>query len=323
MEEKLKIPSRAKGGFARRDALSEEQRRSIATKAALSRWGLKATHKGSFKEDFGIDVECYVLNDEKKTAVISQRGMGSALGLPGTGSAFPAFLRTKGIQETCGTELIAKLSQPIKFQWGLRGAESSVNTEANGFDATLLIDICRVIVEAYEAGRLTNRQKNIANQARIIITASAKSGIQNLVYKLAGYDASKAEVVNAFKFFIREEAREYEKEFPTQLYEEWYRLYGLPKPEKNKPWKFKHLTVDQVYKPLAKSNGRILQLTQAQRANSDERSKKLHQFLSEIGVKALRQHLGQLLGISQISKNKEEYEKYVNKVFGNQYELDI
>ncbi|WP_448124160.1 hypothetical protein [Pseudomonas veronii] len=34
-----------------------------------------ATHKGSFEADFGLDVECYVLGDEKKTAVISQRGM--------------------------------------------------------------------------------------------------------------------------------------------------------------------------------------------------------------------------------------------------------
>ena len=42
-------------------------------------------------------------------------------------------------------------------------------------------------------------------------------------------------------------------------------------------------------------------LTRAQRAGSgDERRKRLHQFLSDIGVKALRQHLGQLLGIAQV-----------------------
>jgi len=42
--------------------------------------GARATHKGNFKEDFGIDVDCYVLDDEQKTAVISQRGMGATLG---------------------------------------------------------------------------------------------------------------------------------------------------------------------------------------------------------------------------------------------------
>ena len=74
---------KAKGGLARAAALSGDDRREIAKKAAVARWGLKATHKGNFKDDFGIDVDCYVLNDEQKTAVISQRGMGEAIGLGG------------------------------------------------------------------------------------------------------------------------------------------------------------------------------------------------------------------------------------------------
>jgi hypothetical protein len=73
------------------------------------------------------------------------------------------------------------------------------------------------------------------------------------------------------------------------LYQEGYHLYQLPKPERNKPWKFKHLTVNRVYWPPPNSKGQILELTRAQRANSgDERLKRLHQFLSNIGVKALR-----------------------------------
>ncbi|MFZ0481165.1 MAG: P63C domain-containing protein, partial [Terriglobales bacterium] len=114
---------------------------------------------------------------------------------------------------------------------------------------------------------------------------------------------------------------EYEKEFPDQLYEEWYRLYGLPKPERNRPWKFMHLTVDQVYRPLAKSNGKIFELTKTQRENSSARWKRLHQFLSEIGVKALRTQLGQLLGIARISKTKGEYERHFKTLFGGQIEL--
>jgi P63C domain len=123
--------------------------------------------------------------------------------------------------------------------------------------------------------------------------------------------------------FVRDEAREYEKEFPNQLYREWYRLYRLPEPQRNKPWKFMHLTLDQVYKPLAKSSGRILELVKVLRASSAERHARLHQFLSEVGVKALRQHLGQLLGIAQVSEDKEEYERNVRKVFGDQRELDL
>jgi hypothetical protein len=156
------------------------------------------------------------------------------------------------------------------------------------------------------------------------LNASAKAGIKGLVYALAGYDATRQEVIAAWKYFIREEAREYEKEFPDQLYEEWYRLYQLPKPARGGPWKFKQLTVSQVYTPLARSNGKILQLARVQKATSGARRRsKLHQFLSEIGVKALRTHLGQLLGIAQVSDDQATYERNVEKIFGSQQSLEF
>ena len=75
--------------------------------------------------------------------------------------------------------------------------------------------------------------------------------------------------------------------------------------------------------PLAKSNGKIHELIVAQKAASGDRRKRLHQFLAEVGVKALRTHLGQLLGIAQISNDKKEYEKHVNNVFGEQTMFDF
>ena len=48
------------GGARRAEILPPERRAEIARLAAMSRWGAKATHRGSFKDDFGIDVDCYV-----------------------------------------------------------------------------------------------------------------------------------------------------------------------------------------------------------------------------------------------------------------------
>jgi len=284
---------------------------------------LKATHKGNFKDDFGIDVDCYVLDDPQKTAVISKRGIGAVLGFSEGGDRISTFLQGARMAPYAGRELTNKLENPVIFQLPPLGAKAQPPTPIHGYDVTILIDVCKAIVTAEEAGVLQERQAHIAKQAHIVLSASAKAGIKGLAYALSGYDATRSEVVAAFKFFVREEAREYEKEFPEQLYDEWYRLYKLPKPERNKPWKFKHLTVDQVYKPLAKSNGKVLELTQAQRANSEERWKKLHQFLSEIGVKALRQQLGQLLGIARISQDQAEYEKHFKTLFGDQAELNF
>jgi hypothetical protein len=312
------------GGVKRAEMLPATRRSEIAKRAALARWGARATHKGSFKDDFGIDVDCYVLDDEQKSAVISQRGMSDALGLRGTsGTALPQFLSGEKIAPSVGRELRDKLENPIVFQGPALGA-SVAPMIVYGYDVTILIDICKAIIKAEAEGRLLKRQEHIAKQSHIIVSASAKAGIKQLVYALSGYDATREEVIAAFKFYIREEARDYEREFPNQLYREWYRLYQLPEPERNKPWKFKHLTVNHVYWPLANSHGHILGLTKAQRtANGQERRKKLHQFLSDIGVKALRQHLGQLLGIAQVSRDQGEYEGHVRRVFGEQLELDL
>lgn len=318
--------SRAKGGVARAKSLSSEERSLIAKKAAVARWGMKppqATHKGNFQNDFGIDVECYVLNDEQKTAVISQRGMGTALGLTTSGQSFIRFAAGKAISPFLGAEVQEKIAKPLKFQWVPRGADKQPPGELNGYDVTLLIDVCKAIVTAESEGKLLSSQQGIARQAHIILNASAKAGIKGLVYALSGYDATREEVITAFKLYVQQEAKEYEKEFPPQLYDEWYKLYELPKFERGRPWEFKKLTLSHVYSPLARSNGKLLELIQANKAKSGDRTKKLHQFLSEIGTRALRTHLGQLLGIARISQSREEYERHVRTLFGDQQEFDF
>ncbi|WP_322405266.1 P63C domain-containing protein [Massilia luteola] len=326
MSESEKNLSKAKGGVARAKALDPEARKAIAKKAAVARWGakpLQATHKGNFKDDFGIDVECYVLNDESKTAVISQRGMGSAIGLGEGGSRLPAFIKGKTISQYVGQELREKLEKPIIFQGLGVGTNAQAKAQTYGYDVTILIDLCKAIISAEADGKLLKSQEAFARQAHVIVGASAKAGIKGLVYALSGYDATREEIITAFKHYVQQEAKEYEKEFPPQLYEEWYKLYDLPKFERGRPWEFKILTLNHVYFPLAKSNGKLLELMQANKAASGNRTKKLHQFLSEIGTRALRIHLGRILEMVESSKTKEEYEQKIRDRFGDQKEFDF
>lgn len=317
-----KPTGRQKGGHARAAALSDDQRQEIARRAAQARWGVRAIHKGNFVEHFGVDVDCYVLDDATKTAVISQRGMGQAIGFSRRGSRLKVFVSSNAMDEHIGRELREKIENPLVFQLPGAAAASPVSAVAHGYDAAILIDICNAILAAKAAGKLSGpRYDKMIEQARIITSASAKNGIRQLVYALAGYNPTAEEVIAAFKLYVREEAREYEREFPEQLYAEWYRLYKLAKPEKNRPWKFKHLTLEHIYQPLAKSNGKVLQLTQAARAAGKERWKRLHQFLSDVGVKALRTQLGQTLGIAQVSDTAEQYEANIQRVFGGQGDL--
>jgi hypothetical protein len=307
------------GGARRAEILPPDRRTEIARSAALARWGLRATHKGSFKEEFGIDVECYVLDDPRKTAVISQRGMGESLGMSG-GRDFPRFLTSKAIAEALGVELREKLENPLKFQ-AVGGGVGLPPATVHGFDVSLLIDLCNVIIAA--EGKLGKRYERIAQQAHVIVGASAKSGIQGLVYRLAGYNPTAEEVIAAFKLYVQEEARKYEPEFPDELYAQWYRLYGISRPDRGKPWHFKYLTVNHIYYPLAKSSGKILELLRAHKASGGDRSKKLFQFLNIIGARALSRHLGRVQEIAESSHDRFTYERKIRQRFGDQQEFDF
>lgn len=317
-----KNESKAKGGKARAMALPKSERTAIAKKAAAVRWGLKASHKGNFLKDFGVDAECYVLADDKKTAVMTQRGMAAALGAknPG-GNDFDRLVHQKRLAPYLGAELLERIAKPIEFKWIYPGA-GQLEVVIRGYSADILIDVCNAILSADADGKLAKTQAHLAIQSRVIVNASAKSGITNLVYALAGYQPEVDEVIQAFKAFVQEEARKYEQEFPSELYLAWHRLYRIPIPSRGKPWKLMHLTRRHIYYPLAKSSGRILDLLRALR-DKDPQKKKLFQFLNEIGTRALRMHMGRVLEMAESSTTSAEYEaKFVTR-FGGQQELDL
>lgn len=311
------------GGARRAELLPADRRAEIARLAAETRWGvrpIRAIHRGSFLKEFGVDVDCYVLDDPQKTAVISQRGMGEALGLSSRGNAFPRFLATQSMSGVAGAGLRAKLENPLKFQWGTGGAEQPPAT-VHGFDAALLIDLSNAIIAAEP--ELPKRYGRIARQAHIIVGASAKNGIKHLVYSLAGYNPTADEIISSFKLYVQEEARKYEPQFPDELYMQWYRLYDIPKPDRGRPWHFKYLTVNHIYFPLAKSSGKILELLRANKSKGGDRTKKLFQFLNKIGSLALSRHLGRVQEMAEDSANWEEYENKIARRFGFEQQLEL
>ena len=315
-DEKKPVSGRAKGGAVVAAKMTAEQKTDRATKGALARWGLKATHKGNFKKELGVDAECYVLNDPGKTAVITQLGMGEILGLGSGGSRLPRFVFNKTMSEYLGPELAEKIRNPVIFHIVSAGQGGASLVKANGYDATILIDICRAVLQAKSDGRVINPA--VVAQAGIIVGASAKAGIQGLVYALAGYRPEAEEVISAFKAFVQAEAKKYASEFPPELYLEWARLYGH-KPQRS--WKDMHLTINHVYYPLAKSDGQLLALLREAKSSSGDRNAKLFQFLNIVGARALRFQLGRVFDVAESSSTSEEYEAKIAQRFGGQQML--
>ena len=259
-----------------------------------------------------------------KTPVISQRGMGQAIGFSRRGSRLTVFVNSQTMDEYLGRELREKIQNPFVFQPPGAAAASPVSARANGYDAAILIDICNAILAARADGKLSGgRYDRMVEQARIITSASAKNGIRQLVYALAGYSPSTDEVIAAFKAYVQQEAKKYEPEFPNELYIQWHRLYGIPVPVRGKPWHFKHLTVNHIYHPLAQSSGKLYALLKAVKAKDGDRQKKLFQFLNQIGARALRMHLGRVLEMAEDADDKEQYEQKIERRFGRQLVLDL
>ncbi|UIL51504.1 P63C domain-containing protein (plasmid) [Pantoea agglomerans] len=308
---------KAKGGIARAESLTKEQRSDIAKKAAAARWAskpLKATHKGNFKDYFGVNAECYILDDQTKTPVVTKTGLAKLLGIGDLARDIDRLLEAPYMKEHGDPELRAKMKKAFNFQYS---GQSKNITNAHGYDITTIVDIGKALIDAREAKALPESRIASADTAQKIINASAKSGIRGLAYAVAGYEPEAQEVIEAFKVHVQEEARAWSKVFPDELYYEWYRLYGLNKPDKGgHPIAFRWFTERHIYKPLAKSKGVVFELAKQSRDEKGSRSDKIHQFLSEVGDKALRHHIGKVVGMASMSESSEQYESGLKRVFG-------
>ncbi|HAH3927132.1 TPA: hypothetical protein GE411_04270 [Escherichia coli] len=119
MTEKKSGEGKAKGGIARAKSLTKEQRSEIAKKAAAARWKskiLRATHRGNFLDDFGIDAECYVLDDESKTVVVTKTGLSQLLGIGEHARDLDQLLGAQYMSKYRDLELQRKMENPYKFQ---------------------------------------------------------------------------------------------------------------------------------------------------------------------------------------------------------------
>lgn len=330
MDEQTIIDAKARGGVARAESLSPEQRKEIAQKAAQARWRVKNDPEGIPKAKregvltIGeVDLECYVLEDGRR--LIHKRGMARALGLKSAGgNAFMKLMGRKGIGSVMTDEMREKLGNPCVFK--PKGRDPG-----HGYEGTYLIDVCNTIWEARKQGKLAPSQHFISLQAEAIVRSSAKLGIVALIDEATGYikDKSKDEYRELFKEFIRKECREWEREFPDQFFDIIYKIYNLRRHNPNKhPRFFGNFIRKYVYAPLANSNGAILEMLDSKNPvvyMNGRRRYKMFQYLTDVlGMPALKAHLWQLIGIGNASRTKEGFDRMFKAAFpeaGYQMEL--
>jgi len=145
---------------------------------------LKAEYGGDKPLKLGdFEIPCYVLENEKRILVRIQ--MMKALGMAGGGGKAGShrlvqFVAGKTINPFVSKELADRINNPIKFV-PLNGGI------AYGYEATILADICDVVLEARSAGALQPQQLHIAKQCEELMRGFAMLGIVALVDEATGF----------------------------------------------------------------------------------------------------------------------------------------
>jgi P63C domain len=313
----------SKGGQARKNALTPEQRSEIARNAAMAKWDKSETAQNLPKATFGsadrplrignLEIPCYVLDDGKR--VITQAGVLAALSMsPGTatkggGDRIANFVNTKSINSFASSALREMIINPIKFR-----AQSSM---AYGYEAVILPEICDAVLEARNAGKLNYQQEHIAKQAEILVRAFAKVGIIALVDEATGYQEirDRQALAEILKKYIDGALYEWAKTFPIALYKEIFRLKGWAWNNGKMPQVVGHYTNDLVYDRLTK--GMLDELRRLNpKGETGRRKHRNYQFLTpEIGYPALNQRIYELLGMARASSSWEQFYRLVDRTF--------
>lgn len=282
-----------------------------------------------------FEIPCYVLEDDRR--VLVQGKMFMALGMPlgghvdekrnnrlaqlandrgvkfnvNSGNALARFISGAALQPYVSSELLDAVVNPIKFN---PPTGSSVFL---GYEASLLAEICDVVLKARADGALAKQQTNLAQQCEILMRGFARVGIIALVDEATGYQQVRARqaLEEILEKFITEELRKWAKTFPDEFYQQLFRLKGLTYSEVStkRPAYLGRITNDIVYERLAPGV-----LDELRRLNPiDEHGRRKHkhfQHLTEdVGHPRLREHLASLIALMKASPNWATFERLLQR----------
>lgn len=268
-----------------------------------------------------LEIPCYVLDNGMR--VLSGRGIQQALGSTSPSGAWLSRFVNNGplnMAFLAGENSIKeRINNPLKF---LRNNAGGSQSTTNGYEGTLLIDICSVIIDANRAGIYND--ENIVRCADIIIRSVAKVGIIALIDEATGYaqakEKAKDELQRFLKAFINEEASKWVKTFPDKFFEDLYKMLGWSWTASSKrPGYIGKIINDIVYDRIGPGLREELQRRNPKNENGN-RANRHHQFLTEIGKPRLISHIEALHALAVVSDYKwDRFMRYVDKSYPKSY----
>jgi hypothetical protein len=309
---------RAKGGAARAAALSKEERKEIARRAATARWDkAKDIRRAEYSGELPIGemiFRCSVLSDG--TRILTQSDFMSGMGMYYSGwvsenrppeviaADVPMFLAFKAIKPYIDKHLGDLQSITVAYR-------TEAGRIARGIKAEIIPKICDVWLDAEEHETLGKRQKQIAQRAKVLMRALAHVGIIALVDEVTGYQEVRAHdtLTRILNEFIAKELQPYVPTFQVDYYREIYRLRGLDYPHDTvkRPKYFGSITNDIVYKRLAPGVLEELKRVTPRLVSGRHKDKLFQRLTQNKGYPKLREHLGAVVTMMQLSSNWHDF----------------
>jgi hypothetical protein len=318
--------AKARGGYARAEALTAEQRSEIAKKGAIARWKSageipQAEYTGTLTIG-DMRFPCSVLSDG--TRIFTQSDFMKSMGMYYSGwvarnrtaeeesAEVPHFLSFKSLKPFVEKHLGDLQSIILKYRTATGGT-------AHGIRAEIIPKLCEIWLDAEEAGKLGARQKQIAAKAKLLMRSLAHVGIIALVDEATGYqDVRPSNALGAYlELIVAKELAAWAKTFPDEFYQNIYKLKNWPWPgmSKNRYSVVAHYTNDLVYERIAP--GLRVELEKKNPKNEKGRRpvKNFQWLTSNIGHPMLAQHLYSLMMFQRLAISQGfGWKRFVNMV---------
>lgn len=310
---------KAAGGNARALSLSSERKREIALKGVLAKKQKAQLPKAICGNDDtpirigNIELQCYVLDDEQR--ILTLRGLQSSIGLSEGGGkdgarkipAIMARLRTKNIDIM---DLDTRANTPIQFV-------TTGGSIASGYNATILPDICAVLIKAHQKGLLGKKLEKLGERAAILQHGFATLGIIGLVDKVTGFQDFKTagEMARLIEAYVAKALQPYLQKFTPKFYSEIFRLRSIPfdPTSVKRPPYFGHLTNDIVYRRMAPGIWKELKSKSAKAETATKPH--LHRYLTpDIGDPRLRETITKVTTVMELSSDWFDFKEKLDRI---------
>ena len=160
------------------------------------------------------------------------------------------------------------------------------------------------------------QQLHIAERCEILVRGFARVGIIALVDEATGYEKDRiaGSLARILEVFIAKELQPWVKTFPSEYYEQLFRLRGLAYSSDSvkRPQYFGVLTNDIVYKRLAP--GVLDELKRVKEEAGRPRDKLFQRLTENVGYPKLREHLGAVVATMQLSDSYKDFKGKLDRI---------